>query len=249
MPKIYMCPSTDETKLYASGGSEKYFMNLIMETMSPYLNASGIDFKRSKPSMTKEQAVEEANNGDFDLYLALHTDAAPPGYEGVLEGPEIAFFPTSTKGKRAATIFANGLSLIYPKPDFLTMLPTRENAEITKSKAPAVCVSAAYHDNVNDALWLTSNIDNIARNLVSSICSFFLLRFLIPEPAAPGRVKAESGLHVRVSPNIEAPSIAVLPNGTEVAVIKGIPGWYFIEANGITGYASTDYIELDGNNR
>ena len=42
MPTIYLSPSTQESNLFVSGGSEEYYMNLIADAMVPYLNSSGI---------------------------------------------------------------------------------------------------------------------------------------------------------------------------------------------------------------
>ena len=35
MPKIYLGPSTQEQNLYVTGGSEEYYMNLVVDTLEP----------------------------------------------------------------------------------------------------------------------------------------------------------------------------------------------------------------------
>ena len=83
MPKIYLSPSTQEYNPYVTGnGSEEYFMNLVADAMEPYLLANGIQFSRNTPDMTAASSIRQANRGDYDFYLALHSNASGPGSEG-----------------------------------------------------------------------------------------------------------------------------------------------------------------------
>ena len=63
MPKIYLDPSTDETNVYASGGNEEYYMNLIADAMVPYLEIAGIEYTRNNPNDSRNQIIEQSNAG------------------------------------------------------------------------------------------------------------------------------------------------------------------------------------------
>ena len=79
MPIIYLSPSTQEGNPYITGsGSEEYNMNLLADAMEPYLLSSGIQYRRNTPEMTAGSSIRQANEGYYDLYLALHSNAAPP---------------------------------------------------------------------------------------------------------------------------------------------------------------------------
>ena len=83
MPIIYLSPSTQEWNMYVTGsGSEEYNMNLLADALVPYLLSNGIRYKRNSPSMTAASSIREANTGWYDLYLALHSNAAPEGRYG-----------------------------------------------------------------------------------------------------------------------------------------------------------------------
>ena len=83
MPRIYLSPSTQEYNPYVTGnGSEEYFMNLVADAMEPYLLANGIQFSRNTPDMTAASSIRQANRGDYDFYLALHSNASGPGSQG-----------------------------------------------------------------------------------------------------------------------------------------------------------------------
>ena len=85
MPSIFLSPSAQEyNSYYDNSGSEEYYMNLIADAMEPYLDASGISFTRNNPNNTLSQIIRESNAGNYDLHLALHSNAAPEYLSGRL---------------------------------------------------------------------------------------------------------------------------------------------------------------------
>ena len=72
MPRIYLSPSTQDWNPYVDGsGSEEYWMNLLADTLEPYLYANTFSFVRNTPEMTAASSI-----GGFDFYLALHSNAS-----------------------------------------------------------------------------------------------------------------------------------------------------------------------------
>ena len=112
MPRIYLSPSTQEFNPYVIGGNEEFYMNLIADAMEPYLYASGIEFTRNTPDMTAASSIAASNAGNYDLHLAIHSNASPTGL-GERRGSEVYYFPTSQNGSRLAEIIANNLEMIY----------------------------------------------------------------------------------------------------------------------------------------
>lgn len=78
MPSVFISPSTQEFNPYVDGGNEEYYMNLVADEMIPYLVASGITVGRNNPNESLRQAINLSNAGNYDLHLALHSNAAPP---------------------------------------------------------------------------------------------------------------------------------------------------------------------------
>ena len=60
----------------------------------------------------------------------------------------------------------------------MTVVPTTSLVELRRTKAPAVLVEVAYHDNVDDANWITSNIEEIAENLSLSLADVLGVPFV-----------------------------------------------------------------------
>lgn len=172
MAKVYLSPSTQEYNQYIDEGNEEYWMNIIVDKMEPYLKADGIEFDRNDPNTSAATAIRESNNGDYDLHFALHSNASPASLAGRMTGSDVYYYPYSTKGKRAADIIADNLKKIYPNPDKVRALPTTTIGEVRKTRAPAVLVELAYHDNPEDAAWIRNNTDEIAENLADSIAKF-----------------------------------------------------------------------------
>ena len=107
MPNLFLSPSVQEYNPYINGlGSEEYYMNLVADAMEPYLISCGISFTRNNPDDTLRQAIALSNAGNYDFHLALHSNAAPPALAGQLQGCDIYYYATSTRGARAAEIFA-----------------------------------------------------------------------------------------------------------------------------------------------
>ena len=141
MPIIYLSPSTQEWNMYVTGsGSEEYNMNLLADALVPYLVSNGIQYTRNTPDMTAGSSVRQANQGYYDFYLALHSNAAPEGRYGEERGIIAFYYPGSTEGQRGAELIAEELRKIYPLPDRVTTRATTTLGEVRLSRAPAVLV-------------------------------------------------------------------------------------------------------------
>lgn len=180
MPSIFLSPSTQEYNEFVNGGTEEYYANLIADAMVPYLRASGITFTRNNPGGTVNNSIADSNAGNYDFHLAIHSNAAPPNLAGMIQGPDVYYYHDSSAGQRDAEIIANNLKLIYPNPSLVTTVPSTTLAELRRTKAPAVLVEVAYHDNIDDANWIKNNIESIGRNLALSVADILDVPFVEP---------------------------------------------------------------------
>ena len=245
MPRIYLSPSTQEGNMYVIGGSEEYYMNLIADAMIPYLRSNGIQYTRNSPDMTASDAIRESNRGNYDLHLALHSNAAPEGQYGTYRGVDVYYSPISPRGRRAAQIFARNLKSIYPEPARVRALTTTTIGEVTQTRAPAVFLELGYHDNVQDANWVSNNIERIARNLVLSLTEYFGIPFIEPMTPQRGVVNVSSGtLNLREKPSRTARIIDSIPNGAPLTVLGQWQGWYVVNYRGRVGYVAAQYVNI-----
>ena len=178
MADVYLSPSTQEFNQYVTGGTEEYYTNLIADAMVPYLRASDIDFERNNPGGTVLDSIRDSNDEEPDFHLAIHSNAAPENLAGMIQGPNVYYYRDSARSRAAAEIFANNLKLIYPRPELVKAIPTVDLVELRRTAAPAVLVEVAYHDNEEDANWITSNIEQIAENLALSVADVLGVPFV-----------------------------------------------------------------------
>ena len=245
MPIIYLSPSTQESNFYVTGGSEEYWMNRLADAMVPYLDASGIQYVRNTPDMTAASSIAASNRGNFDLHLALHSNGAPEGQYGQIRGVLVFYYPGSAEGRRAANIVADNLKDIYPLPSKVRAEPTTTIGEVRRVRAPSVFIELGYHDNPDDAAWVTNNLDLIARNIVRSLTEYFGLPFLEPRAPRQAVVDVEWGaLNIRARPDRTAPIVARAFDGARLTILNQWQGWDLVRFDGSVGWAVGDYITL-----
>lgn len=245
MPKLYLSPSTQEKNYFVNGGTEEEYMNKIADAMEPWLRANGISFTRNTPEMTAASSIRASNAGSYDLHLALHSNAAPEGRYGEVQGTDVYYYPGSAAGRRAAGIVAQNLKAIYPNPNLVRALATTSIGEVSKVRAPSVFIEFAYHDNEEDANWIKNNIPAIARNVVLSLTEYFGLPFLTPQSARTGVVDVNWGyLNIRSMPSTNSAVLARAYDGAWLTIWNQWQGWFVVEFDGVLGFASSDFITL-----
>lgn len=246
MPIIYLSPSTQDWNMYVTGsGSEEYNMNLLADALVPYLLSNGIQYRRNTPDMTAASSIREANAGQYDFYLALHSNASGEGHYGENRGIIAFYYPGSADGRRMAELIAQELRKIYPLPNQVTTRGTTTLGEVRLPRFPSVLVEIGYHDNWSDALWLESHWDAIAQQLARALTEYFGLPFIYPMDPVVGTVAVGYGtLNLRSYPSSTGTILANLPNGATVTVYGEWQGWYVVHYGDYVGYAAAAYIDV-----
>lgn len=245
MPIIFLSPSTQEWNPYVNGGNEEYYMNLLADKMVPYLDASGIRYTRNTPDMTAASSIAASNAGNYDLHLALHSNAAAGSQAGRARGSIAFYYPGSADGQRAAQLIADGLKTIYPNPNLVRTEATTTIGEVARVRAPAVLLELAFHDNPEDAAWIKNNLDAAARILVLALTEYFNIPFFETENRRPGVVDVSWGaLNVRARPDAGGTILAQAPDGAPLTIINSANGWHLVNYNGVIGYVNSSYVTL-----
>lgn len=246
MPRVFLSPSTQEWNKYVTGGNEEQYMNMLADLMEPYMLASGISFTRNDPARNVNGAIQDSNNGWYDVHLALHTNAGGGQYAGVTRGIEVYYSPYSDYSRRLATIIANNMETIYPIPSKVSTIPTTSLAEVTRTRAVAVLAELGYHDNYEDEAWIKNNLETIARTMVQSLCDYFGIPFVEPSAVRTGTVRTDgSNLNIRCYPSADSTIIGKIPNGAQVNIYGETDNWYVVKYNETTGYSAMDFITVN----
>ena len=245
MPIIYLSPSTQDWNPYVNGGTEEEWMNLLADKMVPLLDASGIRYARNTPDMTAASSITASNAGNYDLHLALHSNAAAGSQAGKARGSIVFYYPGSANGQRAAILIADGLTTIYPDPNKVRTEATTTLGELVRVNAPSVLIELAFHDNPEDANWIKANLDEAARVIVLALTEYFDIPFFDTEHRRPGVVDVEWGnLNIRARPSTSAAIAAQAPDGAPLTIINTANGWHLVNYNGTIGYASSEFVTI-----
>ena len=246
MPDVFLSPSTQEYNPYYGGGNEEYYMNILTDALIPYLDASGISYGRNDTAGSFLDSVRRSNTKDYSLHLALHSNASPPQSAGRARGSQVYYYPIGENSARAADIFAGELKRIYPDPQLVNTIPTTALGEIVKTRAPAVLIETAYHDNPEDAEWIRDNIDELAKALALGIGEYLGKEISEPSPGGYGTVTTRGGsLNLRAEPTVNSGVRAAIPNGTRLKLISRSGEWFLTEYHGIVGYVNSGYMRRD----
>lgn len=244
MPKIYLSPSTQEANLYVDGGTEEEVMNRLADALEPYLNSNGIRYKRNTPQMTAASSIRESNEGDYDLHLALHSNAAPEQSAGQIKGTQVYYSPYSEKGKKIADILVEYFKQIYPDPNLVRAIPTTSLGEVGKTRAPGILIETAYHDNLEDARWIKGNLDQIAKTITQALTDYFGMSFTGTSAPYPGIVNLRSGnLNLRDKATTNSKIIGLLSNGDQIMILGRHGDWYAAQTPMGVGFVFADYIQ------
>ncbi|MBR3752209.1 MAG: N-acetylmuramoyl-L-alanine amidase [Ruminiclostridium sp.] len=245
MPIIYLSPSTQEFNPYVTTGNEDYWMNRLADTMEPILTASGIAWVRNTPDMTAASSIRASNAGIYDLHLALHSNASGGGMPGRNRGIIAFYFPSSSQGQRAAQLIAENLKPIYPLPNLVRAEPTTTLGEVRRVRAPAVLLELGFHDNDQDANWITANIHPAAEAIVLALTEFFSLPFFPDSHPEPGRVQYAGGaVSVYDRPAFTTPK-AFLYDGAPVTILNRFEDWALIRFGGELGFLPAEFLSED----
>lgn len=228
MPTLFLSPSSQEFNPTVIGNNEEYYMNLIADAMEPYLRASTITVIRNSTENTASGHIAQSNAGNYDFHLALHSNAAGASNAGNVRGTDVYYYPTSSKGKEMADLLVQNLKEVYPLPDRVRAITTTSLGEVARTRAPAVLIEYAYHDNFEDATWIANNIEAIAKATALSVAEYFGLPLVEPITQQEAMVIVDGPLPLRSYPTETAPATTQLFFGDSVQLLGKWMSWYTV---------------------
>lgn len=173
MAKVYISPSTQENnKGVGNYGTEEYRMHQIADIVYSELKRHGIVVYKATKSMSLNQIVADSNNKNPDLHLAIHSNAN----EGKARGCEVFCYRINSKytGYQFAKKIYDRIAAITPTSDrgvkqgYNYYGPGKHMYEVAYTNASAALVEVAFHDNIEDAKWIISNIKKIGVELAKA---------------------------------------------------------------------------------
>lgn len=189
MPKVYLSPAMhrqneccyprpDGKQCYESLENNEY-----IDILEPVLNRCGIETKRGyrRTPMNNEdgdkimkQNVAESNAWPADIHYVSHTNGA----DGTVKGYRPIYFTGSAKGKKLAEIMVKYRKQIYP---YSVVLNNRTDLyELKNTNAVAFYEEHVFHDNLEDATWFHTHMNEIAESAAKGLCEYFGIPYVAP---------------------------------------------------------------------
>ena len=192
MPKVYLSPAMhrqNECCYPRPDGKQCYEAlenNEYIDILEPVLNRCGIETKRGyrRTPMNNEdgdkimrQNVAESNAWGADVHYISHTNGA----NGTVKGYRPIYFTGSAKGKKLAEIMVKYRKQIYP---YSVVLNNRTDLyELKNTNAVAFYEEHVFHDNLEDATWFHTHMNEIAESAAKGLCEYFGIPYVAPEVA------------------------------------------------------------------
>ena len=192
MPKVYLSPAMhrqNECCYPRPDGKQCYEAlenNEYIDILEPVLNRCGIETKRGyrRTPMNNEdgdkimrQNVAESNAWGADVHYISHTNGA----NGTIKGYRPIYFTGSAKGKKLAEIMVKYRKQIYP---YSVVLNNRTDLyELKNTNAVAFYEEHVFHDNLEDATWFHTHMNEIAESAAKGLCEYFGIPYVAPAVA------------------------------------------------------------------
>ena len=246
MPIIYLSPSTQEGNYYVNGGTEEEYMNLLADKMVPYLDASGIRYTRNTPDMTAASSIAASNAGNYDLHLALHSNAAPEGRYGQVRGNHRLLLPHQP---------ARPAGLHHHRQQFKVHLPPAQPSAGPRGPPPSGrCAGCGPPPHFGAGLPRQPGGRQLDQGESGrggpepGHVPHRLLRHPLHGPGAQPVRPSGRGLgvlNIRSRPDLNASILAQAPDGAPLTIMNQSGGWYLVNYKGTIGYAKDDFVTLN----
>ena len=173
---VYLSPSLHEWNVgYGNYGTEEERMNQIADVVDYELKRFGLNVVRNSPSQSLQEVVAESNAVNPKVHVAIHSNASA---NGTARGPEVYTHRFGGDGERLARDIYTNLEEISPVDGFgvkegYTAFNGKGYYELRRTRAPAVLIEVAFHDNPQDAQFIMDNIYEIGVAIAKGILEYF----------------------------------------------------------------------------
>ncbi|MHB1453911.1 MAG: N-acetylmuramoyl-L-alanine amidase [Saccharofermentanales bacterium] len=217
---VYLSPSMQEGNIGAGDyGTEEKRMNQVCDVTERVLKDHGVTVSRNNPKMTLKEIVADSNKKKVDIHFAIHSNASGRSAAGKARGGEVYCYRFGSEGERLARAIYARLSPITPTTDkgvkesHSHFGPGKPMYEVAYTKAPAVLVEIAFHDNTEDAKWIMANIQMIGMELARGVLNYFGIEYKAPAPPVPPeRITAGTVVEVNSTATTYYPGYVKIPD-------------------------------------
>ena len=206
-PKVYLSPAMHRANpcVYPRPDGKQCYEalenNEYIDILEPILNRCGIETKRGyrRTPMNGDngddimkQNVRESNAWGADVHYVSHTNASS---NGTAQGCHPMYYTYSKNGKKLGEIMVKYRKQIYPRT--VKLVARSDLYELKKTNAVAFYEEHAFHDNMEDATWFHTHMEEIAESAAKGLCEYFGIPYVEPVPV-PAPVEQDVVIPIQV---------------------------------------------------
>ena len=206
-PKVYLSPAMHRANpcVYPRPDGKQCYEalenNEYIDILEPILNRCGIETKRGyrrtpmngdNGDTIMRQNVWESNSWGADVHYVSHTNASS---NGKAQGCHPMYYTYSKNGKKLGEIMVKYRKQIYPRT--VKLVARSDLYELKKTNAVAFYEEHAFHDNMEDATWFHTHMEEIAESAAKGLCEYFGIPYVEPVPV-PAPVEQDVVIPIQV---------------------------------------------------
>ena len=206
-PKVYLSPAMHMANpcVYPRPDGKQCYEalenNEYIDILEPILNRCGIATKRGyrrtpmngdNGNAIMKQNVRESDAWGADVHYVSHTNASS---NGKAQGCHPMYYTYSKNGKKLGEIMVKYRKQIYPRT--VKLVARSDLYELKKTNAVAFYEEHAFHDNMEDATWFHTHMEEIAESAAKGLCEYFGIPYVEPVPV-PAPVEQDVVIPIQV---------------------------------------------------
>ena len=206
-PKVYLSPAMHRANpcVYPRPDGKQCYEalenNEYIDILEPILNRGGIETKRGyrrtpmngdNGNDIMKQNVRESNAWGADVHYVSHTNGSA---DGKAQGCHPMYYTYSKNGKKLGEIMVKYRKQIYPRT--VKLVARSDLYELKKTNAVAFYEEHAFHDNMEDATWFHTHMEEIAESAAKGLCEYFGIPYVEPVPV-PAPVEQDVVIPIQV---------------------------------------------------
>ena len=208
-PKVYLSPAMHRANpcVYPRPDGKQCYEalenNEYIDILEPILNRCGIETKRGyrrtpmngdNGNDIMKQNVRESDAWGADVHYVSHTNGSADG-KGNSRGCHPMYYTYSKNGKKLGEIMVKYRKQIYPRT--VKLVARSDLYELKKTNAVAFYEEHAFHDNMEDATWFHTHMEEIAESAAKGLCEYFGIPYVEPVPV-PAPVEQDVVIPIQV---------------------------------------------------
>lgn len=241
MPKVYFKSIVYNDKNFSDGGSEKYYLDLILREITSCINSNGISYIIKDTQEKIDPSLSTQNKDDENDFVEINFEMHSLNESDETQGVIIFFTEGNPESKRLSTIILENMKELHYEPSMVKILPHKLDSNSSLFSIPSVKINLGNPLSSRDIEWIRDNIEEISQKIIMSLDEYFALPFVACSTSVEGMARKDESLRKR--PTLNSEVIGSVEANSKVNILGQWEDWYIVGNNHELGYIQTKFIE------